>query len=577
MHPNAKPRTEIALVLATAISLAIYLALFALSGRFAFESPFQQRPIVLMLALFTLAGAVYLVSVCLVRRAIAVELGNSNRLLAIILVGGFLFRLVLLGSTPIQEIDIYRYLWDGAVVTSGVSPFRYSPQQALHATKDSQDPDLQKLASLREAQPGLKAALRRVHFAEVPTVYPPVSQAVFAAAAWATPAEASLTTRVVILKSVLVLFDLATMGVVVLLLRAAGVSPLLVIVYAWCPLLIKEIANSGHLDAVAIFFTTLAVYLLVLATRPSRQAGSGRLFLLAEASALMLAGGVGAKIYPVVLAPLFCWCLITQRGWLRAMPPSLLFLAATAVLLSPMAPSLSSESRNNDTPPIAKADAPPGFEEFPTTPQIVPDETKLDPSAGLVTFLRYWEINDFLFLICVENLKPVDPHGGPTPWFVVIPQAMRLQMAECGAAAFATTTRESPFLISRAITSIAFLVIALMLAYKAGRRHSPTELCRMAFLTLAWFWLLSPTQNPWYWLWTLPLLAFTNNRAWLWMGVIVFTYYLRFWFDYHFPSQTVLATPYAGVSFFDFVVTWIEFAPWFCMLIWCACPQRKKS
>ncbi len=87
-----------------------------------------------------------------------------------------------------------------------------------------------------------------------------------------------------------------------------------------------------------------------------------------------------------------------------------------------------------------------------------------------------------------------------------------------------------------------------------------------AFLTLAWFWFLSPTLNPWYWTWVMPLLVFARSRVWQWMSGVVMLYYLRFWFIYQFPDTPLAGTPYAGAAFFDFVVTWLEFGPWLACL-----------
>ena len=42
-------------------------------------------------------------------------------------------RLLLLPSHPIQEIDLYRYIWDGEVSAAGVSPWEFSPAQVLAA------------------------------------------------------------------------------------------------------------------------------------------------------------------------------------------------------------------------------------------------------------------------------------------------------------------------------------------------------------------------------------------------------------------------------------------------------------
>jgi hypothetical protein len=45
-------------------------------------------------------------------------------------------------------------------------------------------------------------------------------------------------------------------------------------------------------------------------------------------------------------------------------------------------------------------------------------------------------------------------------------------------------------------------------------------------------------------------------------------YYLRFWLSGHWADQPVLGTAYPGAMFFDFVVTWMEFGPWFVWLAW---------
>ena len=85
-----------------------------------------QRPIVAIFMLLGVAFTFYLVAVLMAIRA-----REDHWLLASFSWRGIAFRLVMLDSWPIQEIDIYRYLWDGAVTTSGISPYRYSPQQVM--------------------------------------------------------------------------------------------------------------------------------------------------------------------------------------------------------------------------------------------------------------------------------------------------------------------------------------------------------------------------------------------------------------------------------------------------------------
>lgn len=291
---NSEDRSPLRWLIVLSIPLTCLYALIALlSWRFDFEGPTTQRPIVAVLVLFAAAFVAYLFAVRQAARA-----GQDWRLLGLIFWTAVLFRLVLLFSLPIQEIDIYRYLWDGAVSNAGVSPFRYSPEQVRTATTHpTPDGDLRQLVELLDQQPALAEILGRVHFGELPTIYPPVSQAVFAAASWMTPVDATVWLSVLIIKAWFVAFDLATLVLVVKLLRLCQQPVGLCLIYAWCPLLLKEVANSGHLDAVAVFLTTLAVYMAFrLFVRNDSRRGPIAATACASGVTIVLALAVGAKL-----------------------------------------------------------------------------------------------------------------------------------------------------------------------------------------------------------------------------------------------------------------------------------------
>jgi hypothetical protein len=70
--------------------------------------------------------------------------------------------------------------------------------------------------------------------------------------------------------------------------------------------------------------------------------------------------------------------------------------------------------------------------------------------------------------------------------------------------------------------------------------------------------------------------------VWLAVSGLSLIYYLRFWFLYHFPDAGaadagILGTAYRGTSFFDFVVVWLEFAPFFAVLAFVAFRRKRKS
>lgn len=56
-------------------------------------------------------------------------------------------------------------------------------------------------------------------------------------------------------KSLIVAFYVVTRWMVYLLMRHVDIRVGWLILYAWCPLVLKKFANSGHLDSIALFLT----------------------------------------------------------------------------------------------------------------------------------------------------------------------------------------------------------------------------------------------------------------------------------------------------------------------------------
>lgn len=567
------------IVLGSALAL-IFWRLSVLSPAFDYSAPTSTRPIIQVLSWFAIAFVVYILAT-----GFAVRAPSSKKTVMTIFAFAILFRLAMLFSTPIQEVDIYRYIWDGKVFAAGVSPFEYSPAQVLEASPQSSDADLRRLAILRDASASNREILSRIHFGQLPTIYPLTSQWVFSIVASMTPDRVSVNTHVTIMKATLVLFDLATLAIVMGLLHLMRKPLGWSVAYGWCPLVLKEIANSGHLDAIAICLSVLAIYLLIrqlTALSKARNPGPTsresyrrpiRNTLGLALAAFILSLAVGGKIYPIVLGPLFLAAAVKRFGFQEVIVPSIVFVFTTFLLASPMLPKTLPQSSIHPTE-VAGA-------------QQVAHQVKNDPSLGVTTFLRYWEINDLIFMVVVENIKPsVDKNQ---VWFSVMPNGPRVAVIEL-AHRSGLPKEQTPFLIARAITAGCFCLIALWIVSKVwffGRSKQSTPniawhefaevVCEAAFLTLAWFWLLLPTQNPWYWVWALPLIPFARSRAWMAVSGIVMLYYLRFWFDYHFAGRGVFGTPYQGAAFFDFVVTWFEFAPWFVWLTIDSFLRRPRS
>jgi hypothetical protein len=590
--------TTVFLAASGALTCLIYAWVATVSGEFQQGTEGISRPIIGVLIGFWSAFGLYLAAwlVCSRRGSDSnkdLECHSRFKLrglnLALIIGGGVIFRAIMLPSVPIQEIDIYRYVWDGAVTANRLDPYYFGPATILAACGDPhltrQNGRVADYVRVVKQRPGLDKILQTIHYGDFTSPYPPISQLVFATAVSLVKSDATADEYLLVMKLVLVGFDLLAGLFVILILRHCGQPLNLSIAYWWCPLLIKEIANSGHLDSVAVMLTTASAYFVLRAIwhKPFHGAASdpddrdntplGKSFCWTISAAIAIAAAVAAKIFPFLLVPI--WLVaICRRSWLLAVNALFVILTSTWLFFSPMLPYLSGAQRLELVSTEAAARA------FGSDPN------------GLEGFARGWEMNDLLFMIVVENLKPREHLPmNKTPWFAFTSASFRnmvLQATENGmrrlrpAASPAQSPQQLAFTATRIIMLGIFCGVVGWCCWIAVRGKGPEGLMQASFLALAWFWMLSATQNPWYWTWVLPFLAFARGRAWFLVSGIVLAYYLRFWFEYHFSGQGVVdnipdswglkravewLVPYSakfkyqGSTFFDFYVPWAEFGP----------------
>ena len=188
------------------------------------------------------------------------------RLLPLIIGWAVIFRLVLLWVTPgFLSDDIYRYVWDGLVQRADINPY-LSP------------PEAPELAFLRD-----DTIFPMINRKWALTLYPPGAQLFFRLMAWISPGQ------VVAMKAVILLADVASIGLLVRLLRRLGQPPSYVLIYAWQPLVVVELGISGHLDGLMLPFVLLAFFWM-MAPRPAL-------------TGLSLAVATLIKLYPALLLP----------------------------------------------------------------------------------------------------------------------------------------------------------------------------------------------------------------------------------------------------------------------------------
>jgi alpha-1,6-mannosyltransferase len=220
----------------------------------------------------------------------------------VLLAIGLCMRALLFDTTPILEIDFYRYLWDGAVVAGGHNPYLVSPLQAGESS-------LAELA--RQSGP----VIERINYAELRTIYPPLTQLFFALSHWLDSWSLNAW------RSILLLADAGGLLLILGTLKTLRKPLHWSLVYWWNPLLLQQTYNALHMDVLLVAPLVAALWLLV--------AQRHRL------AAIMLALGAGIKLWPLLLLPFALRPLLRQpRRLLQAC------LAITGILALAVLPLL---------------------------------------------------------------------------------------------------------------------------------------------------------------------------------------------------------------------------------------------
>jgi len=221
----------------------------------------------LYVVIFLFLSTLYLGGVILVLKTIP-KASASRVLIGIIILSAIIFRLGLIPSEPtVLSKDMYRYIWDGRVQQSGINPYQYPP-------------GADELENMRDDR-----IFPNINRKDDPTLYPAGAQVFFRIF------HALAGDSVAGFKAIMVLFDTLTVLVLIALLQNHGLNLARIIIYAWNPLVIFEIAYSGHLEGLTVFLMVTALYLAAI---HKKFAG---VFMLALAAAV--------KMYPALLLAAF--------------------------------------------------------------------------------------------------------------------------------------------------------------------------------------------------------------------------------------------------------------------------------
>jgi alpha-1,6-mannosyltransferase len=220
-----------------------------------------------------IAGIAYLLAI----REFFVTPKFSRCLVLIGLVVAALWHIPFLLSPPGSDDDVHRYVWDGRVQRLGYNPFTVVPSDPAFSTLHTSE-------------------TRTLNNPDVPSPYPAGAQLFFRAVTAIHESTSAFKVAFAACELAIVLLLLAE-------LRWFGQGEHWVLAFAWNPLLVTCVAQSGHIDILGV--------LLLLISAAALQ----RRWRTLAAVAFGLA--VAVKFLPIVLAPLY-WRRVRVRDGLLA-------------------------------------------------------------------------------------------------------------------------------------------------------------------------------------------------------------------------------------------------------------------
>jgi hypothetical protein len=366
---------------------------------------------------------------------------STASVLLIGMIFGVFFRVTLINTSPSLSEDIYRYVWDGKVAANGINPFGHPPESEV-------------LSSIRD-----DVIYPQINHKGISTVYPPVLQQIFLNIYKIKP-------ELWAFKAAFVFFDLLTACIIIAILAHYNLPREQVLLYFWNPLLVVEIAGSGHAEPVGIFFLMLA---LLLAIKRKTLWGNVALVLsfLTKFLAILFLPALALRKkenkYGLVVAfiVLACVCYLPYSG-------------AGSNLFS-----------------------------------------------GLMTYGSKWEFNGSIFWAIKAFFQEFTPDRIVAST-VIYPFGMSPDPET-----LMTRRVDFALYVTKLIVSLTFLRLLVVRLRRNQKEYESggVQIFRDGLTIIGIFILLNPTIHPWYICWILPFLAIVPALSWTLLSITIMLSY----------------------------------------------------
>ena len=235
---------------------------------------------------------------------------------------GITFRLLFIVTLPNLSQDFYRFIWDGRLISQGISPYLFTPENYIEDASNSFGVIINQAQELYNGMGSLNGS----HFSN----YPPVNQLCFSIASVFT--EKSILGSVVVLRVIIILADLGILFIGKKLLVKLHLNPNQIFWYFLNPFIIIELTGNLHFEGFMLFFLIVSLYLL------HQKKWLGAAFLLGIS--------VSIKLIPLLLLPLYYKWFINNlnKGYFKL---AVFYFIVLGTVILTFAPFLSSQFINN--------------------------------------------------------------------------------------------------------------------------------------------------------------------------------------------------------------------------------------
>ncbi len=190
---------------------------------------------------------------------------------------GLLFRIILIGATPLLSQDFFRFIWDGMLLSKGLSPYTSIPDILIQSNIFSN-------AFSQELYNGMGGLSAENH-----SNYPPLNQLGFYISYLI--AGDSILGNIISIRFLLILADVGIFWLGIKLLGVFNLPKEKIAFYFLNPLVIIELTGNLHWEGFMIFFLLLGLY-LIFRTQNLKW------------SSVAMAASIATKLIPLILLPI---------------------------------------------------------------------------------------------------------------------------------------------------------------------------------------------------------------------------------------------------------------------------------